>query len=277
MTWANDDYARRVPKPPTRAAAFFDVDNTMMRGASIFYLAMALAKQRQLTVSQISRFAVKQLRFVTSGSENLNDVASVTSSALAFVEGRAVDDFTEFGENVFDDTMVNKLIPGTLDLAKTHLDAGDQVWLVTATPVELAQLLARRLGLTGGLGTVSEVVDGRYTGRLMGKPLHGAAKADAIRELAQREGLDLDLCAAYSDSANDIPMLSAVGHPTAVNPDPKLRKHARTQGWAIVDFRRRQTARRAALPLGAGAAGAAAGLVTGYFAGRAARRITGNR
>jgi len=249
----------------------------MMRGASIFYLAMALAKQRQLTVSQISRFAVKQLRFVTSGSENLNDVASVTSSALAFVEGRAVDDFTEFGENVFDDTMVNKLIPGTLDLAKTHLDAGDQVWLVTATPVELAQLLARRLGLTGGLGTVSEVVDGRYTGRLMGKPLHGAAKADAIRELAQREGLDLDLCAAYSDSANDIPMLSAVGHPTAVNPDPKLRKHARAQGWAIVDFRRRQTARRAALPLGAGAAGAAAGLVPGYFAGRAARRITGNR
>lgn len=270
------DYAHWVPKSPSRAAAFFDVDNTIMRGASIFYLAMALAKQRQFTLAQISRFAMKQFRFVTSGSENLNDVASVTSSALAFVEGRAVDDFTEFGEAVFDETMVNKLIPGTLELAKAHIDAGDQVWLVTATPVELARLLARRLGLTGGLGTVSEVVDGRYTGRLIGKPLHGAAKADAIRELARREGLDLALCAAYSDSANDIPMLTAVGNPTAVNPDPRLRKYARDHDWAIVDFRRRHTARRAALPIGAGAAGAAAGLVTGYLAGRAARRITQN-
>lgn len=265
-----------MPKSPSGAAAFFDVDNTIMRGASIFYLAMALAKQRHFTMSQISRFAVKQLRFVTSGSENLNDVASVTSSALAFVEGRAVDEFTEFGEAVFDDTMVNKLIPGSLDLAKAHLDAGDQVWLVTATPVELAELLARRLGLTGGLGTVAEVVDGRYTGRLIGPPLHGAAKADAVRELAQREGLDLDRCAAYSDSANDIPMLTAVGNPTAVNPDPRLRKYARDQGWAVVDFRRRQTARRAALPIGAGAAGAAAGLLTGYLAGRVARRLTEN-
>jgi hypothetical protein len=88
--------------------------------------------------------------------------------------------------------------------------------------------------------------------------------------------LDLALCAAYSDSANDIPMLTAVGNPTAVNPDPRLRKYARDHDWAIVDFRRRHTARRAALPIGAGAAGAAAGLVTGYLAGRAARRITQN-
>jgi HAD superfamily hydrolase (TIGR01490 family) len=266
-------YAHQMSKSPGAAAAFFDVDNTIMRGASIFYLAMALAKQRQFTVSEMTRFAVKQVRFVTSGSENLNDVASVTASALAFVEGRSVEDLTTFGESVFDDTMVDKLIPGSLELAKAHLDAGEQVWLVTATPVELAELLARRLGLTGALGTVSEIVDGRYTGRLIGRPLHGPAKAEAIRQLAAREDLDLSACAAYSDSANDIPMLSAVGHPTAVNPDPKLRKYARTQGWAIVDFRRRHTARRAAVPLGVGAASAAAGLLTGYLAGRAARRI----
>ena len=134
--------------------------------------------------------------------------------------------------------MTRKLWPGTLALAQGHLDRGQRVWLVTATPVELAAIIAARLGLTGALGTVSEIEDGVYTGRLVGSALHGKAKADAVRALAEREGLDLVRCTAYSDSANDVPMLSAVGRAVAVNPDGTLRKHARAVGWEIHDYRR---------------------------------------
>ena len=100
-----------------------------------------------------------------------------------------------------------------------HLDAGQQVWLVTATPYELAATIATRLGLTGALGTVAESVDGVFTGRLVGDILHGAGKAHAVRSLAIREGLNLRRCTAYSDSFNDVPMLSLVGTAVAINPD----------------------------------------------------------
>ena len=124
---------------------------------------------------------------------------------------------------------------------------------MTATPVELARIIAQRLGLTGALGTVSEVEDGLYTGRLVGEPLHGPAKAEAVRALAEREGLDLSRCTAYSDSANDVPMLSLVGHAVAINPDTALRGERAERGWQVRDFR---TGRKAA-KIGIPAAGSA--------------------
>ncbi len=255
----------------TSAAAFFDVDNTIMRGASLFHLAVGLARRNYFSGHEIVGFAVKQLKFVLSGSEDLEDMASATEAALSFVQGRSVKELAQLGQEIFDDTMIDKLIPGTLALAQGHLDAGEQVWLVTATPVELATVIAQRLGLTGALGTVSEIRDGKYTGHLDGPPLHGLAKAEAIRAIAQREGLDLELCSAYSDSSNDIPMLSLVGRPVAVNPDATLRDHARDNGWPIRDFRRREQVKRYALPAAAGAAGIAAGMAIGYVSARARR------
>jgi phosphoserine phosphatase len=134
------------------------------------------------------------------------------------------------------------------------------VWLVTATPVEVANVIAARLGLTGALGTVADSVDGIYTGRLVGEILHGPAKAEAVRALAEREGLDLARCAAYSDSANDIPMLSLVGQPCAINPDTRLRAHAKEQGWRVRDYRTGRKAAKIGLPT-AVAAGAVAGAI----------------
>ncbi|MDQ1616385.1 MAG: hypothetical protein QOJ60_2324, partial [Actinomycetota bacterium] len=153
-----------------------------------------------------------------------------------------------------------RIWPGTRALAEGHLAAGQRVWLVTATPVELASIIANRLGLTGALGTVAEHVNGVYTGRLVGEMLHGSAKAEAVRALAAREGLDLDRCSAYSDSANDLPMLSLVGDPCAVNPDRRLREHARREGWRVRDYRTGRKAARVGLPTAA-ALGAAAGAV----------------
>ena len=136
-----------------------------------------------------------------------------------------------------------------------HLDRGQRVWLVTAAPVEIAAVIARRLGLTGALGTVSAHVDGIYTGELVGEMLHGEGKAVAVQEIVDREGLNLDECYAYSDSVNDLPMLSLVGHPCAVNPDGGLRAHARANGWRIRDYR---TGRKFALASGKGAVAALA-------------------
>ena len=259
------------PRLDPTGAAFFDVDNTVMRGASLFHFAVGLARRNYFSGREIVGFGIKQIKFVMSGSEDLEDMASATEAALSFVEGRDVAELERLGEEVFDDIMVDKLIPGTLAIAQGHLDAGQQVWLVTATPVELATVIASRLGLTGALGTVAEVRGGVYTGRLDGPPLHGLAKAEAVRAIAAREGLDLAHCSAYSDSANDIPMLSIVGNPVAVNPDPALRAHARDNGWTIRDFRRREQVKRVALPAAAGAGGIAVGVAIGYAAARASR------
>ena len=254
-----------------RGAAFFDVDNTIMRGSSLFHVAVGLARRQYFSGREILGFGVKQLKFVMSGSEDLEDMASATEAALSFVEGRSVAELARLGEEIFDDTMVDKLIPGSLAMAQGHLDAGQQVWLVTATPVELASVIAHRLGLTGALGTVAEVRDGVYTGHLNGPPLHGLAKAEAVRAIAEREGLDLAQCSAYSDSSNDIPMLSLVGRPVAVNPDSTLLAHARSNGWLVRDFRRRQQVKRYALPAAAGAGGLALGMAVGYLGARARR------
>jgi HAD superfamily hydrolase (TIGR01490 family) len=264
----------RLVEPDLSGAAFFDVDNTVMRGASIFHLARGLARRKFFTTREVADFAWKQAKFVINGSEDLEDMASATEAGLAFVKGKRVDDVVSLGEEIFDELMARKLWPGTLALAQGHLDRGQRVWLVTATPVEIASIIAVRLGLTGALGTVSEVVDGVYTGRLVGAPLHGGAKAEAVRALAEREGLDLVRCAAYSDSANDVPMLSAVGRAVAVNPDSALRKHARAVGWEIHDYRRARMNQRYYVPAGLAAA---AGLGIGVGLGIGAVKQRGTR
>ena len=262
--------ALAVPLDP-QAAAFFDVDNTVMRGASIFHLARGLYARKFLTPRDIGRFALQQMRFRLLGRENLGHVREARESALSFAAGHRVEELTTIGEEVFDEVMESKIWPGTRALAQMHLDAGQRVWLVTATPVEVAAVIARRLGLTGALGTVSETVDGVYTGRLVGEILHGEAKAEAVRALATREGLDLARCAAYSDSANDIPLLDLVGQPCAINPDTRLRVHARANGWRVRDYRTGRKAAKIGVPTAAGL-GAAAGAVSAGLALRRRRR-----
>lgn len=224
-------------EPDPTSAAFFDVDNTVMQGASIFHLARGLHKRKFFTTRDIVSAAWKQAYFTWVGVEDPDHIEDARNSALAFIAGHSVRELEEIGEEVFDEYMAAKIWPGTRALAQWHLDRGQRVWLVTAAPVEIASVIARRLGLTGALGTVAESVDGIYTGRLVGEMLHGEGKAVAISALAEREGLELERCYAYSDSSNDLPMLSMVGHPCAVNPDSALRAHARSNGWDIHDYR----------------------------------------
>ncbi|MCW2546724.1 MAG: HAD-superfamily subfamily hydrolase [Mycobacterium sp.] len=259
---AEVEAALTVPPDPT-GAAFFDVDNTMMQGASIFHFARGLASRGFFHSRDLARFAWQQIAFRVGGQESAEGMADAREAALAFVAGREVEEIVRLGEEIYDELMADRIWGPTRALAQMHLDAGQRVWLVTATPVELASIIARRLGLTGALGTVAETENGCYTGRLIGVPLHGPAKAEAIRALAEREGLDLSRCTAYSDSINDVPMLSATGHAVAINPDPDLKKAAREHGWEIRDFRTARKAARIGLPTAAGVGAVAGGVVAG--------------
>jgi HAD superfamily hydrolase (TIGR01490 family) len=249
--------------PDPEAGAFFDVDNTLMRGASIYHFARGLAARKMFGPRDLLKMAVGQMIFRTHGRESADRIDAAREAALAFVAGHKVADISSLGEEIYDDTMADRIWEGARELTKGHLDAGQRVWLVTATPVELAEILARRLGLTGALGTVAEAEDGVYTGRLVGGLLHGQAKAAAVLALAEREGLDLARCSAYSDSYNDLPMLELVGHPNAVNPDGRLRAVARERQWPIHDFRRGRKATIIAIPVAAGAGVVAGGLAAG--------------
>lgn len=261
------------PEPDPSAGAFFDLDNTLIRGASIYYFARGLAARKMFGPRDLARMAWGQANFRVRGAENADHIDALREAALAFVADHKVTDIVRLCEEIYDESMADRVWEGTRELAQRHLQAGQRVWLVTATPVELASIISSRLGLTGALGTVAESVDGLYTGRLVGGLLHGEAKAAAIQALAEREGLDLARCSGYSDSINDLPMLELVGHPSAVNPDADLRAEARTRDWPVYDFRSGRRATLIALPAAAGA-GAVAGGVAAAFALRR-RRIRG--
>jgi HAD superfamily hydrolase (TIGR01490 family) len=260
-----------APSAEPAVAAFFDVDNTVMQGAAIFHLARGLYRRRFFTKRDLVSMAWKQAWFRVVGVEDPDHVADAREGALSFIAGHTVAELQDLGEAIFDEAMAHRIWPGTRALAQLHLDEGHRVWLVTAAPVEIAQIIAHRLGLTGAMGTVAEHVDGVYTGRLVGEMLHGPAKGEAVRALAEREGLDLSRCYAYSDSANDLPLLTMVGNPVAINPDGRLREHARRAGWVVHDYRTGRKAARAGL-VGAGVAGAVTG---GLAVGAAVRRRVG--
>ncbi|OBJ69461.1 hydrolase [Mycobacterium sp. 1274756.6] len=254
-----DEVPSAPPPVDLTAAAFFDVDNTLVQGSSMVHFGRGLAARKYFTYRDVVRFLYAHAKYQLTGWENSDDVAAGRRKALAFIEGRTTEELAELGEEIYDEIIADKIWPGTRDLAQMHLDAGQQVWLVTATPYELADTIARRLGLTGALGTVAESVDGVFTGRLVGEILHGTGKAHAVRSLAIREGLNLKRCTAYSDSYNDLPMLSLVGTAVAINPDARLRDLARQRGWEIRDFRTARKAARIGVPsaLALGAAGGA--------------------
>ncbi|MGW7512936.1 HAD family hydrolase [Streptomyces massasporeus] len=242
-----------------QAAAFFDLDNTVMQGAALFHFGRGLYKRKFFETRELAKFAWQQAWFRLAGVEDPEHMQEARDSALSIVQGHRVAELQSIGEEIYDEYMAERIWPGTRALAQAHLDAGQKVWLVTAAPVEIATVIARRLGLTGALGTVAESVDGVYTGKLVGEPLHGPAKAEAVRALAAAEGLDLGRCAAYSDSHNDIPMLSLVGHPYAINPDSKLRKHARRLDWRLRDYRTGRKAAKVGIPAAAGVGAVAGG------------------
>ncbi|OIV35294.1 hydrolase [Mangrovactinospora gilvigrisea] len=247
---------------PVRAAAFFDLDNTLLQGAALFHIARGLYARRFFGPRDLARYAARQTLFRVRAVEDMAHLTRSRDEALALIAGRPEAELRAMVEEIYDEFLAARIWPGTRALAQAHLDRGEPVWILTAAPAECAETIAARLGLTGGLGTVAETSSaGTYTGRLRGAPLHGPEKAAAVRRLAAAEGWELGRCSAYSDSSNDLPMLEAVGRPVAVNPDAELRRRARELGWPVRDFRTARKAVRAGAPaLAAAGVGAALAL-----------------
>ena len=222
----------------SKRAAFFDVDNTLVRGSTLYFLGRGMYQRGFFTKADISRFVVANIRFRMTGTEKKEVIEKFQNAATDFIGGHAVEDIKKIGEEIYDEFVSPKLWQGTCEIARSHLDKGEEVWLVTAAPQDMANIISERLGFTGALGSKAHIKDGIYTGTLDGKLLHGIEKAIAIQDLARDQGFDLEECYSYSDSHNDIPLLQAVGHPCAINPDAILRIRALAEGWPIHDFRR---------------------------------------
>lgn len=222
--------------PPSPACAFFDVDNTLLRGASGFHLAREMYRMKFFSTRDIAWFAGQAIVYGLRG-ESETRIAAIRARALTTMAERRQSEILAIGELIYERELEPRIFAGTRALIDEHLAAGDQVWLITATPHEIGDLLARKVGARGAVATVAEVVDDVYTGRLVGDLMHAERKALAVVEIAERTGVDLADCFAYGDSINDAPMLTRVGHPTTINPDRALRRLARKHGWPIVRMR----------------------------------------
>lgn len=226
-------------KKTKKAAAFFDVDNTILRGSSSYLFGKSAFERKFFSRKDFWSFAWHQFRFIWRG-ENNNALAGLKDRALLLIAGHRVKDIEDLVDEVYDQHIRLKLWPETVRLAKDHIADGREVWLVTAAPQELGNVIAKKLGLTGAIGTKVERKNGIFFGKLVGKPIHGPNKRVAIKQLAKKRNLSLRKSYAYSDSHNDLPMLTAVGHPVAVNPDKILTRYARAADWPIYDFKKRE-------------------------------------
>lgn len=228
-------------KPSTKIeAAFFDIDNTILRGSSSFLFGKAAFKRKFFSRKDFLTFAWHQARFIYRG-ESPDLLAAIKDRALGLIAGHPAQDLISLSNEVFDNHISPKLWPETVRLAQEHIAKGREVWLISATPREISEVIAHRLGLTGGLGTeIQQDENGILTGRIEGHPLHAKAKAKAMKKLAKERNISLRRSYAYSDSHNDLWMLTRVGHPVAINPDKVLLKYARAAGWKVLDFKRRE-------------------------------------
>lgn len=225
-------------------AAFFDLDNTLLRGSSSYLFGKAAFERKFLGRRDLYRFAWQQWKFILRG-ETVSMMKHIEDRALGLVEGHKAADMAQMVVDVYAEYIAPKLWPETVRIAQDHMAKGREVWIITASPVEMSQHIAKMLGLTGGLGTiVAQDENGILTGQLDGKPLHGKRKLAAMKKLAKERNLSLKKSFAYSDSANDLPMLTHVGHPVAINPDKSLQRYAKAAGWKILDFKKREIRRR---------------------------------
>lgn len=217
------------------SAAFFDLDRTLIAGSSAFALAAAARSMKMMPTHELARDAVTAATFKLRGDHGTGASDSARDRILGFITGHRQDDLAALNERVLP-VLLGKVRPEARRLVDLHRHAGRATFIVSAAPHEIVEPLALSLGMTGAIGTRGEVVDGVYTGELDGPFCYGPGKVEAIEQLARWEGLDLAQCYAYSDSASDLPMLLAVGHPVAVNPDARLERVAREHGWPIVIF-----------------------------------------
>jgi HAD superfamily hydrolase (TIGR01490 family) len=253
-----------------RGAAFFDLDKTLIEGSSAIHFARASYRAGTLTRRQLARGLWANVRYRLEGSTD-EGTEMLRNQVLDGIAGQRVVDIARLAPDVLAG-ILPRAYPEMLREAWAHQDQGRPAYIVTAASQEMAEMMAHVLIFDGGVGMRSEIVDGHYTGRPDGPFTYREGKAEAIRQMAEREGIDLAASFAYSDSESDLPMLRLVGNPVVVNPDAELLRVARAEGWRVITFDR---LRRRLRIVAAVAAVATTGVAGGYVAGELRERRRG--
>jgi HAD superfamily hydrolase (TIGR01490 family) len=241
-------------------AAFFDLDRTLIRRSSALALAGSFQERGLIGRKQLAKAAAWQILFAARGA-GAETVRKAAEDGLMLLKDLEVEEMRTLVSEAMEPALKPLVYREPVDLVSRHRDRGERVYIVSATVQEIVEPLAVELGFDGAIGSLCEIVDGRYTGRSL-RACHGPGKAAAVRELAAAEGIDLAASTAYSDSHTDLPFLEVVGNPVVVNPDRELRRIAQERGWPILSFseplypvaRRRLRPALIGLPLALGAA-----------------------
>ena len=221
----------------SRAAAFFDLDKTLMAGSSGMQFARVATRHGIVSRRQLASWAVEHLRYRLRGTtdERTNEVLRVARDLISSVPAREIE---RMNPEVMA-AILPRVYPQMLDEVYAHQDAGRATFIVSAAGNGVVEPLARVLGMDGGIGTSYEIDgDGAFTGRFDGPFVYGPGKVEAMESFAAEHGIDLAESYAYSDSISDLPMLEAVGHAVVVNPDPPLAEIAKREGWQTMRFER---------------------------------------
>lgn len=217
-------------------AAFFDLDKTILAKSSAFAFARPFFRGGLISRREVLRSAYAQLVFVTSGAD-----ADLMEQMRTYVSNLVIGWDVETVKSIVAETLDTVIDPmvyqEAVDLMAEHRAAGHEIVIVSSSGTDLVEPIGARLGVDFAIGTQVAIEHGRYTGEILFYA-YGEHKAEAMRALAQQRGYDLEQCYAYSDSQTDLPMLQAVGHPVAVNPDAVLREAAIDSDWPIMDFAR---------------------------------------
>jgi HAD superfamily hydrolase (TIGR01490 family) len=216
------------------AAAFFDLDRTLLRRASALALAGTFRDRGLISRRQLAKAAAWQLLFVLRGASH-EAVRRAAEDGLVLLRGFTPEEMRTLVADAMEPVLKPLVYAEPLHLVEQHQERGEPVYIVSASLQEIVEAIAEELGFDGALGTVCEVRNGAYTGKAL-RALHAENKAECVRELAASQGYDLAECTAYSDSHTDLPFLEAVGKPVVVNPDRELRHVAGERGWPVLEF-----------------------------------------
>jgi HAD superfamily hydrolase (TIGR01490 family) len=223
----------RLRSLPADAVVFCDIDNTLVFGASVYQFGWEALRQGMIGWRDVVPALFDQRHFVRSG-ENETRMANTRERALALVKGQTPAAFSEVAQATWETRMRKRLFPEMVEILAQHRALGHEVYLASASPQDLVEVMAAGLGLTGGLGTELEISDGVFTGDLIGTLLHGETKSKAAFQLADTLNVPKERLVAYSDSIADLPLLEGVGHPVTVNPDRRLHHVAVERDWPVV-------------------------------------------
>jgi HAD superfamily hydrolase (TIGR01490 family) len=251
----------------SRSAAFFDLDKTILATSSALAFTRPFYKGGLIGRADVVRSAYAQFVFLASGADH-DQMETMRAYMSALVTGWDVAKVREIVAETLDEIIEPAIYEEAVALMAEHRSAGRDIIVISSSGTEVVEPIGARLGVDTAIGTQLVIEDGHYTGEILFYA-YGEGKATAMRELAAERGYDLSASYAYTDSITDLPMLEAVGHPTAVNPDAELRTVAADRDWPVVDFERPIAMRgwrshvdaRQAAAIGASAAGAAIGAV----------------